>query len=316
MPSIVKVPLPYKEAVLPFRAFADYFDFNSFFNYRTLSKAYPCANGYESNHFGVVQAMFRKQAPKLEASKFNTNQQIRWFLDRLPLKADSVVLDMNCGTGIVSRHLAPHVKSVHGTDISRHLVEYAKTRPIDNVEITRAESSELPFEDSTFDIVFSRLSFNHISHRLDVINEMRRVCKPGGYIALLDRIVPADLDDFTVLRMEYIEGTRDASHVYFMSPAEMLRLFQENSIEVQNKELTVVHEPFEEYLAQTNVIQADRAAISQYVYGNLVAPDADQDQTTGFYPHLVDDVITLTHHLAFVGGLNPTEKPTPQQQKE
>ena len=85
---------------------------------RTLSKSFPCSNGYESyvspslklttltwepcsNHFGVVQAMFRKQAPKLESSKLNTTAQIRWFLEQLPLKPDSVVLDMNCGTGIV-----------------------------------------------------------------------------------------------------------------------------------------------------------------------------------------------------------------------
>ena len=76
-----------------------------------------------------------------------------------------------------SRHIAPQVKKVIGSDLSRHLLEFAKNKPIDNIEFVRAESSELPFEDSSFDIVFSRLSFNHIHHRIEVLHEMRRVCK-------------------------------------------------------------------------------------------------------------------------------------------
>lgn len=46
--------------------------------------------------------MVRKQAPKLESSKLNKPSRIKWLLERLPLKSDSVVLDLNCGTGIVS----------------------------------------------------------------------------------------------------------------------------------------------------------------------------------------------------------------------
>jgi hypothetical protein len=143
---------------------------------------------------------------------------------------------------------------------------------------------------------------------------MLTLAAAGGYIALLDRIIPGDLDEATVLRMEFIEGTRDASHVFFMTPSEMLALYQENDIEVKQKETLAVTEPYEEYLAQTNVVQADRAAISQFIYGNMVAPDADMDHTTGLFPHLVDDVVTITHHLALIGGINPVEKPVAKKE--
>jgi len=259
--------------------------------------------------------MVRKQAPKLESSKLNKPSRIKWLLERLPLKSDSVVLDLNCGTGIVSRAIAPKVQKVVGTDISRHLTEFAKTKPMENLDYQLAEAAELPFEDSTFDVVFSRFSFNYLMHREEVLNEMRRVCKPGGHIALMERVIPDELDERTISRMEFIERVRDASHVYFMSPPEMNALFKENNIEITTKETTTCAEPYEEYLAQTNVVPKDRAAISQFIYGNMVLPEAESNHKTGFYPHLIDDEITLTHHIALIGGTNPAEKPAPMEKE-
>jgi len=85
----------------------------------------------------------------------------------------------------------------------------------------------------------------------------------------------------------------------------------ENNIEITTKETTTCAEPYEEYLAQTNVVPKDRAAISQFIYGNMVLPEAESNHKTGFYPHLIDDEITLTHHIALIGGNNPAEKPAP-----
>lgn len=309
MPSIVKVPLPTREAVFPLRSIQDYYEWNSFVNYRTSAKSFPPLNGFESNHTGVLQSVFRKQAPKIEASRLNKPAQLKWFTDKLPLNSDSVVLDLNCGTGIVARSIAPKVAEVHGTDLSRHLLDFARTKPVENVDFQRAEAAELPYADNTFDVVFSRMSFNHLMHREEVVAEMRRVCKPGGHIALLERVIPDELDEATIVRMEYIEGLRDASHIYFMTPAELNLLFKDNNITVTTKETHTCTEPYEDYLSQTDVVSKDRAVISQWVYGNMIAPDPEYDQKTGFYPHLVDDEVTITHHFALIGGTNPTEKP-------
>ena len=135
----------------------------------------------------------------------------------------------------------------------------------------------------------------------------------GGHIALLERVIPDELDEATIVRMEHIEGLRDASHIYFMTPAELNILFKENNIQVTTKETTTCSEPYEDYLSQTGVVPMDRAAISQFVYGNMIAPDPEYDQKTGFYPHLVDDEVTITHHLALIGGTNPAEKPQPKE---
>jgi len=313
MPSLSKLPLLTKDLVLPARILQDYFELCSSFTYRTTAASYPGNNAYESTHLGAVQAVFRKQAEKLEQSKVNKKENIDWFIEKLPLTPDSSVLDLNCGTGLVSRAIAPNVKKVVGTDISRHLIKYANSKPINNASFERAEAATLPFEDSSFDVVFSRLSFNHFLHRVEVLREIKRVCKPGGHIALLERVIPDELDAGTTVRMEFIEGIRDPSHTFFVTPPEMKELFTEENIDITTKETTTCAEPFEDYLLQTNVSPDIHTLISELVYANMIAPNFDYEQTTGFYPHLVDDVITLTHHMALIGGTNPVEKP---QKKE
>lgn len=315
MPSLSKLPLLIKDLNLPTRILQDYFELCSSYNYRTTAASYPGNNAYESNHLGAVMAVFRKQAEKLEASKINKKSNINWFLEKLPLSSDSTVLDLNCGTGLVSRAMSPMVKKVVGTDISRHLIQFAKAKPLENTSYEIAEASVLPFEDSSFDVVFSRLSFNHLMNRAEVLQEMKRVCKPGGHIALLERVIPDELDGGTTVRMEFIEGLRDPSHSFFITPPEMQQLFTEENIEITTKETTTCTEPFEDYLKQTNVTPDIDALISKLVYANMILPDFESEQTTGFYPHLVDDVITLTHHLALIGGTNPVEKPQPQQKE-
>lgn len=219
------------------------------------------------------------------------------------------MLDLNCGNGVVTRQISPKVHSIVGTDVSRHLLDYAKNKPgLDNIEYIRAEAALLPFEDNSFDVVFSRFSFTHFMHRSEVINEMRRVCKPGGFISLLERVIPDDIDDATALRMEFIEGMRDKSHAFFITPAELKQLFDEANISITVKHTTTVAEPYEDYLNQTNVLLEDRAAISQFIHANMILPDAEEEQTTGFFPHLVDDVVTLTHHHALIGGVNPEKE--------
>jgi len=313
MPAIFKVPLPQTNPIPPFRGLFDSFEFNSFFTYRTLATSFTLFNGFDSNHFGAIQAAYRKQAPKLEALQLNKPKQVQWFTDKLPLSKDSVVLDLNCGTGHVARAIGKQVKEVKGTDISRHLISFAKTKaPADNIEFHQCEASELPFEDNTFDVVFSRFSFNNFTHREQVIEELRRVCKPGGHIALMERVVPDGIDQEAAIKMEFIEGTRDPSHIAFMTPTEMNNLFKENGIEATTKETTICKQPLDEFLEQFEPNSVDHEAMSQFIYANMVAPDPSHHQETGFYPHIINDTVTLTHHLAMIGGKNPTEKPTPK----
>jgi len=52
-----------------------------------------------------------------------------------------------------------------------------------NCEFIAADACDLPFEDETFDIVHCHQTLVHIPNAVRALQEMRRVCKSGGYVA-------------------------------------------------------------------------------------------------------------------------------------
>lgn len=96
------------------------------------------------------------------------------------------VLDVACGTGVVSVTAARLGARVTGLDLTPELLERARENArIAGIEIDWHEGDveKLPFGDATFDFVLSE--FGHIfAPRPEVaIGEMLRVLKPGGTIA-------------------------------------------------------------------------------------------------------------------------------------
>src|ERR1700730_4220237 len=99
------------------------------------------------------------------------------------------VLDAGCGPGSITlgraRRVAPGV--VTGIDFEDS--QFAKAREQAkheglNVEFRKASVYQLPFEDESFDAIFSHALFEHLSDPCAALRELRRVLKPGGLIAL------------------------------------------------------------------------------------------------------------------------------------
>ncbi len=96
------------------------------------------------------------------------------------------VLDVACGTGVVAVTAARLGARVTGLDLTPELLARARENSsIANVEVEwhEGDAEQLPFEDSTFDVVLSQ--FGHMfAPRPDVaVAEMLRVLKPGGTMA-------------------------------------------------------------------------------------------------------------------------------------
>jgi SAM-dependent methyltransferase len=108
------------------------------------------------------------------------------LVKRAGVRSGQRVLDVACGTGVVSVTAARLGARVTGLDLTPELLERARENArIAGVEIDWHEGDveNLPFGDATFDIVMSQ--FGHIfAPRPEVaIGEMLRVLKPGGTIA-------------------------------------------------------------------------------------------------------------------------------------
>lgn len=91
------------------------------------------------------------------------------------------VLDLGCGVGPTESHLAPHVGSLHGVDISSGVLETAAKRN-PTVDYRVYDGQSIPFPDKTFDVVFAVCVLHHVKpeDRAALIQEMRRVTKTGG----------------------------------------------------------------------------------------------------------------------------------------
>src|SRR6185436_8265689 len=80
------------------------------------------------------------------------------LVDRLALAERADVLELACGTGIVTRrlrdHLGPGARLV-ATDLNQAMIEYAQTKfaSEDSTEWKQADATDLPFADQSFDAV-------------------------------------------------------------------------------------------------------------------------------------------------------------------
>jgi SAM-dependent methyltransferase len=97
------------------------------------------------------------------------------------------VLDCGCGPGAISVGLAETVGPaghVTGVDFGESQIEVAKARAKPNLTFRVATVYELPFEDGTFDLVFSHALFEHLADPIRGASEIRRVLRPGGLAGL------------------------------------------------------------------------------------------------------------------------------------
>jgi SAM-dependent methyltransferase len=107
------------------------------------------------------------------------------------------VLDLACGTGIVTHWIAKQVGSkgtVVGADINRAQLEFARTQwksseglcPPEFMEVD-AYGTEFPPE--SFDMVHCRLLLCHLQRPIDALREMHRILKPGGVLVCQDIVI-------------------------------------------------------------------------------------------------------------------------------
>jgi ubiquinone/menaquinone biosynthesis C-methylase UbiE len=103
------------------------------------------------------------------------------------LKPGEYVLDIACGTGLVTFRAASEVGAkgeVIGTDISEVMVEScraaAAARGATNARFERMEAEKLSLSDASFDVVLCALGMMYVTDFAGSIREMFRVTKPGG----------------------------------------------------------------------------------------------------------------------------------------
>ncbi len=96
------------------------------------------------------------------------------------------VLECACGTGMLTKVVAPKSKSIIATDFSSKMLKRAKKKckKFNNVEFMNANIMKLDFDDNSFDIVIAANVIHLLDDPIKAINELDRVCKENGKIII------------------------------------------------------------------------------------------------------------------------------------
>ena len=127
------------------------------------------------------------------------------IIKALDIKSNDVVLDIASGTGEPALSIAAIAKNgqVYATDLSEEMLSIARTyadeRDISNIEFKAANVSDLPFTNNFFDEISCRMGFMFFPDMQLAANEMFRVCKNGGKVAICVWAAPEKNDWSTTM---------------------------------------------------------------------------------------------------------------------
>jgi SAM-dependent methyltransferase len=106
------------------------------------------------------------------------------FLDFVGIEAGDRVLDVGCGTGVITAALAERGCTVVGMDASEPYLEGARhNRPHPNIVYEFGDARRMSYADASFDACVSTLAIDAIPEVDQVVREMRRVTRSGGPVA-------------------------------------------------------------------------------------------------------------------------------------
>jgi ubiquinone biosynthesis O-methyltransferase len=113
-----------------------------------------------------------------------------WHRSALALAPDVAgrdILEVGCGAGDFSIHLAQAGGIVTAVDFSARAVGIAREKAVrhgQRVTLAVADAQTLPFANERFDLVFSCECLEHVPHPRAMLGELHRVLKPGGTLVL------------------------------------------------------------------------------------------------------------------------------------
>jgi phosphatidylethanolamine/phosphatidyl-N-methylethanolamine N-methyltransferase len=113
-------------------------------------------------------------------------------LRALSLQPGERVLEVGVGTGLVLPMYPKHCEVI-GVDLSEPMLAEARERiarlGLRHVSVLKMDAAELQFDDETFDAVFASYVISVVPDPRRVMSEMRRVCRSGGRVAVVNHFL-------------------------------------------------------------------------------------------------------------------------------
>lgn len=133
-----------------------------------------------------------------------------WLGEHLPTGKFGM-LDIGCGNGALLHALADRLEFGRGVDESAGIIERAKLKNADHRQLSfqKINGPVLPFDDATFDVVTSLMSFRYLDWD-PLLKEIKRVMKPGGKFLIIDMVtVPVAIAEYPRLLKDKMRTKRE-----------------------------------------------------------------------------------------------------------
>ena len=194
------------------------------------------------SHADTIRSAFTDQAEYISTSPaFLSQERLDLLLDLArgtnglgPGKAlaQSEMLDMACGAGIVANFMAGHVAQVTGIDLTPAVLEkaeaLARESQTTNTRFLLGDVTAIPAPDASFDLVTCTSAFHHLDQPERVMAEVQRVLRPGGAFCAID--VTTSEVPWRREAHQQMERLRDPSHTSNLTPSAWRRLAQRGPV--------------------------------------------------------------------------------------
>ena len=200
------------------------------------------------------QEQFNRHAANYAVSvPHSSGESLRILTEWASLGRYELGIDLATGPGFTAFAIAEFCETVVASDIADGMLNQARSiaveRGIGNVRFEVVDAQDIPYPESSFDIVACRTAPHHFPDIPRFLSEVHRVLKSSGIFLLCDTTT-SEIPDLAEWHQR-AEALRDPSHVFAPSPSRWRTLVNAAGFDITHEQATQVNMTFWDWVKRS-----------------------------------------------------------------
>ena len=150
------------------------------------------------------------------------------------VQPSETVIEVGAGTGNFLSLFEGHARQLIALDLTAGMLEQARERH-PALTLMVGDGNRLPFASRSIDLVASAQALHHVFQPVPFVKEMRRVCKDGGRVLIVDQAATESYEQIAF--MNELEAIRDPSHATSRPPSAFRAIVMAAGLEIVDERL-------------------------------------------------------------------------------